>query len=138
MLLLFVIFVQQIAAIDIPYLEDFESGSGGFSSPAEWDNVTSVRMGKRKLIATQFQANTKVSMNSCYSGTNCWMTSRAQYRENNLSYLESPEFNLTGSGNYVLRFALYCDSDFDSGVNVQTRFPNQPWTILTSTSAVCC
>ncbi len=89
-----------------PYLEGFESGNGnwftgGFNSSWQWG------------------APQKTIINKAANGSNCWVTNlTGNYNNNELSYLYSPCFNLSGLTSPVLSFSHIfqteddCDCDY--------------------------
>lgn len=89
-----------------PYLEGFESGdgnwfTGGINSSWQWGTPA------------------KSIINQAANGNNCWVTSlTGDYNNNELSYLYSPCFNLSGLTQPVLSFSHIfqteddCDCDY--------------------------
>ncbi len=89
-----------------PYLEGFESGNGnwftgGINSSWQWG------------------APQKTIINKAANGSNCWVTNlTGNYNNNELSYLYSPCFNLSGLSSPVFSFSHIfqteddCDCDY--------------------------
>ena len=92
-----------------PYLEGFESNNGywytgGINSSWQWGTPA------------------KTIIDKAANGAKCWVTSlTGTYNDNELSYLYSPCFDLTGLSNPVLSFSHIfqteddCDCDYHWG-----------------------
>ncbi len=80
-----------------PYLENFETGANGWYAQgrnSSWELGTPA----------------SVRINGAASGSNAWKTSLAgYYHDNELSYLYSPCFNISGMTNPTLSFSLALD-----------------------------
>ncbi|HRI24661.1 MAG TPA: S8 family serine peptidase [Ferruginibacter sp.] len=76
-----------------PYLEGFESNDGGWYS-------------KGSNNSWQWGTPSKTTINKAANGTKAWVTSLSgHYKNNELSYLYSPCFNLSGMTQPVLSFS---------------------------------
>lgn len=80
-----------------PYLEDFETGTNGWyaqGTNSSWEYGTPA----------------SVRINGAASGSNAWKTSLAgYYHDNEVSYLYSPCFDISGMTNPTLSFSLALD-----------------------------
>jgi len=89
-----------------PYLEGFENNTGSWYTDGVNDSW-------------QWGAPAKTIINKAANGTNCWVTSlTGDYNNNELSYLYSPCFDLSGLTHPVLSFSHIfqtedaCDCDY--------------------------
>lgn len=77
-----------------PYYEDFEGGNGGFVS----DGLNN---------SWQFGKPSSLGINKAASGQNAWKTTlTGNYNNEEISYLYSPCFNISGLANPMLGFSL--------------------------------
>ncbi len=113
--------VQTIASF--PYLETFESSNGQFrtygtNSTWQWGSPAS---------------GTKLNIRTASSGSNVWVTNlNGTYAENELSYLESPCFNMSSLGSnptVSFRNQMYLESGYDY-VWVEYSTNGTTWTLL--------
>ena len=109
-----------------PYLEGFENNDGHWYSDGLNDSW-------------QWGAPAKTTINKAANGKNAWVTNlTGNYNDNELSYLYSPCFDLTGLNQPVLSFshifqmedACFCDFHY-----VQYSTDDIHWTVLDTTVA---
>ncbi len=87
-----------------PYLEDFETNNGYWFTSASGGSTW------------EYGTPNSAKINRAASGTKAWKTNRiGYYNDNELSYLYSPCFNLTGMTNPTISFSLSLDIE-DCGV----------------------
>lgn len=92
-------FQSQAQINTFPYLEDFESGAGGWTAVG----------GGTWALGTP--ANTVI--NSASSGTNAWVTNlTGNYNANENSQVESPIFDLSGTTNPEVHVKVWWNSEF--------------------------
>ena len=102
-----------------PYLEDFESGNddwytGGTNS--SW----------------QYGIPAGSTINSAASGTNAWVTNlTGDYNPDEISYITSPRFNLSGINYPKIEFSIWWYSEgFYDGANFQYKQGTGEWKTL--------
>lgn len=100
-----VVITNSAVVSSFPYLENFESGNGGWYSG-----------GKNITWTYGTPASTKIR--SAASGSNAWKTTLAgNYKDKELSYLYSPCFNISGLSNPTLSFSVSLDLE-DCGTSL--------------------
>ncbi|MES2386363.1 MAG: S8 family serine peptidase [Bacteroidota bacterium] len=119
--------VQSYPSKTFPYIEDFESGNGGwlaYGTKSSWEYGSP----QNKMIT-----------GSAASGTKCWMTKLSGfYNTNELSYLESPCFDLSAySSNPFLSFSnIYrTESGYDFTWAEYSTDAGSSWTKLGATTS---
>lgn len=104
-----------------PYLEDFESGTGGWSSTGS-NNTWELGTPAGDVI------------NSAASGVGAWMTSLSDYyNDDEQSYVESPCFDLSTILDPYISFDLwYVTEEGYDGVQIQYSIDGSTWNSLGS------
>ena len=116
--------VPAISQANLPYLETFENGAGGWFTTSESNTSW--------MYTTQATAFSNEQNNSQY-----WMTAidgQAGYTENERSYLVGPTFDLSSLEKPILSFDMYLDfQDGDlSALAVEYSLGNNEWKLLGS------
>lgn len=111
----FISFNSQAQITSFPYVENFESGYGGWS--LFWSNTTTLALGS---------PNGGI-INSAASGNNAWVTNLSgNYSDDEDGFLISPTFDLSSVSLPVVEFSLWwnCEVDYD-GIVLQSSIDNQ-------------
>lgn len=107
-----------------PYVEDFESGAGGWSSASVQGGVDTWGLG---------DPTNKEVIDTAFSGTQCWYTgSRAalnyKYSDREHSAVVSPCFDFTNLQNPGIQVAIWWESPFrEDGCVLQGRINGGAW-----------
>ncbi len=104
------LFITTLAGAQIssfPYVEDFETGAGGWNSGGANNDWSKGVPQKTRITAAG-------------SGAECWISgglSNAAYNANEKSWVQSPDFDFTALTFPVLRFLLFWDTEqqYDGG-----------------------
>ena len=104
-----------------PYSENFESGNGDWytgGTNTSW----------------QYGTPTGPTINSAASGNNVWVTSLSgDYNQNEVSYIRSPRFDLSGINYPKIEFSIWWDAEgFYDGANFQYKQGTGEWKTLGS------
>lgn len=110
-LMSFQVYSQTISSF--PYIEDFESGNGGWTSGGSgtWS----------------FGTPSKSVINGAASGLNCFVTGSlgGQYGANENSFVESPEFDFTSLQQPIIQMNVFWNSEFSwDGAVLQSSINN--------------
>ena len=123
------VFVVNTPVINtFPHLENFENGSGNWYSGG-------------KNSSWEFGTPGSVKINKAASGVNAWKTRMiGNYNDNEISYLYSPCYDLSGMTNPALSFMVAldlenCGNTFCDGVYVEYSEDGKTWSRLGTVSA---
>ena len=113
------IHVKTTIISDFPYFEDFESGNSGWRAGG---------------VNSSWQLGNPAgpTINTTSSGSDAWVTNLAgDYNLNEISYVTSPRFNLSGLNYPKIEFNIWWDAEgFYDGANFQYKQGADAWKTL--------